>query len=97
MELHIGICDDILLQRSILIEFVKTYLDKRGILFKIYEFSSGEDLVSNYPEKLDILFLDILMNDMTGMDASRKIRNLIVKWKYCLLPLLIVMFMKGMR
>lgn len=75
MELHIGICDDILLQRSILIEFVKTYLDKRGILFKIYEFSSGEDLVSNYPEKLDILFLDILMNDMTGMDASRKIRK----------------------
>ena len=37
MELHIGICDDILLQRSILIEFVKTYLDKRGILFKIYD------------------------------------------------------------
>ena len=33
MELHIGICDDILLQRSILIEFVKTYLDKRGIIF----------------------------------------------------------------
>ncbi|SCI04107.1 Accessory gene regulator protein A [uncultured Clostridium sp.] len=71
----IGVCDDISLQRNFTVEMIKRYLNSRNIEFSIYEFSSGEDLIENYPDGLDILFLDILMDDITGMDASKKIRE----------------------
>ncbi|GAA3649556.1 LytR/AlgR family response regulator transcription factor [Asaccharospora irregularis] len=75
MLLHIGICEDDLLQREFLVNSVKKFLKLKDISFNIYEFSSGEELLEKYPETLDILFLDIQMDKLTGMEASRQIRK----------------------
>lgn len=71
--LKIALCEDDQLQR----ELVKNYID-RSLLnrnYEIFEFKSGEELISNYPQKLDILFLDIQMEEVNGMDAAKKIRT----------------------
>ena len=50
-------------------------LSTYSINYKIYEFSSGEELLSNYPKDLDILIMDIQMKIINGMDTARKIRE----------------------
>lgn len=74
MGLNIVICDDEFLHRSILKEFLVSILDEELLEYDLIEYSSGEDLISNY-DKVDLLFLDIQMNELSGMDVARKIRE----------------------
>ena len=74
MGLNIVICDDEFLHRSILKEFLVRILDEELLEYDLIEYSSGEDLISNY-DKVDLLFLDIQMNELSGMDVARKIRE----------------------
>lgn len=74
MGLNIVICEDDFLHRSILKEFLVSILDEELLEYVLIEYNSGEDLISNY-DKVDLLFLDIQMNELSGMDVARKIRE----------------------
>ena len=50
-------------------------LDEMGVEYKLLTFETGEDLLREYPENLDILFLDIQMGELTGMETARKVRK----------------------
>lgn len=67
MGLNIVICDDEILHRTILKEFLITILDEQLLEYNLIEYSSGEDLIINY-NKTDLLFLDIQMNELSGED-----------------------------
>lgn len=44
----------------------------------VYEFSSGETAVrwlKKHPGEIDLLFLDVEMKEMTGMEAAERIRE----------------------
>ena len=71
--LKIALCEDEQLQR----ESIKNYIDMSLLNknYEIFEFKSGEELIANYPQNLDILFLDIQMEKINGMDTARKIRT----------------------
>lgn len=73
--LNIVICEDDLPQRLLLYNYLDKILNDICLDYDILEFSSAEELLTNYPRKLDILFLDIQMGDLSGMDVARKIRN----------------------
>lgn len=75
MFLDIVICEDDLLQREYLAHCLSQILKDKEVDYRIIEFSSGEELLDNYPDKIDILFLDIQMNKISGMDTARKIRE----------------------
>lgn len=73
-NIFIGVCED----NSLHINLVKGYIDDFFNEFNNYEvleFVSGEDLLSNYPNNIDLLFLDIQMNGLNGMDVARRIRE----------------------
>lgn len=72
---RVVICDDEKIQRSILKEFTEKLLSERCLNYQILEFSFGEDLISKYPEKIDIIFLDIQMKDINGIEVAKKIRK----------------------
>ncbi|MGL4911152.1 MAG: LytR/AlgR family response regulator transcription factor [Romboutsia sp.] len=72
---YIVICEDDLLQRKLLVGYLVRIFTDLEFEYKVIEFSSGEELLSNYPDKVDILFLDIQMDKLTGMDTARKIRE----------------------
>lgn len=74
MGLSIVICDDEFLHRSILKEFLITLLDEELLEYDLIEYSSGEDLIRDY-NKVDLLFLDIRMSELSGMDVARKVRE----------------------
>ena len=73
--INIGICDDELHYRVNIKDILGDILSTYSINYKIYEFSSGEELLSNYPKDLDILIMDIQMKIINGMDTARKIRE----------------------
>jgi DNA-binding LytR/AlgR family response regulator len=72
--INIGICDDELHYRLKIKDILKEILSSYPIDYRIYEFSSGESLLNNYPKDLDILIMDIQMERINGMDTARKIR-----------------------
>ncbi|MGL5380021.1 LytR/AlgR family response regulator transcription factor [Clostridium sp.] len=73
--INIGICDDELHYRLNIKDILKNILSTYSIDYNIYEFSSGEELLGNYPKGLDILIMDIQMKIINGMDTARKIRE----------------------
>lgn len=76
--IRIAICDDEIKARQVLkFALWKTLPDSEKDL-TIYEFSSGEKTIAwlkANPGALDVLFLDIEMNGMNGMETARAIRT----------------------
>lgn len=75
--LQIGICDDMSDVRMKLRVLLDRLLEARKIQCQIFEFSSGEGLLSWYEKhngELDLVFLDIEMGAMNGMEAARILR-----------------------
>lgn len=72
--INIVICDDELNYRTKIKDILEKILNSYSINYNIYEFSSGEDLLNNYPKDLDILIMDIQMKSINGMDTARNIR-----------------------
>lgn len=75
--LRIGICDDESDARDALrIQLEKLMIE--GSEEIVYEFSSGAGAVSwlgSHPGEIDLLFLDVEMKGLNGMEAARKIRT----------------------
>lgn len=72
MQIKIAICDDEYIHRKILLKYIeKLFLNEP---YEVLEFSSGEDLLSNYPGELDVLLLDIQMLGINGIETAKKIR-----------------------
>lgn len=76
--MRVCICDDQKEDRDTLKALMNRYISGRGITAEISEAESAEELFVKYADELnglDILFLDIFMDGMSGMDAAKKIRE----------------------
>lgn len=71
----IALCEDNSLQREELKKNLEEVLTPLGIQYEILTFEKGEELLDAYPKNLDLLFLDIQMGNLTGMDTAREIRK----------------------
>lgn len=73
--LKIAICDDEKSQINLLKNILSIHLDLKGLDYKIYEFDCGENLISSITkENYDIIFSDIEMKDLNGIDTAKNIR-----------------------
>ena len=76
---RIAICDDSKLQRQLLVETLKEYYRRNHEQLFLIEYDSGESLVLDVEEEeceVDLIFLDIYMPGMNGMDTAKKLREL---------------------
>lgn len=76
--MEIAIIDDSSLDRAILRNLAKKFFEDRkniyGICPQFSEFESGEAFLKNYTVgKYRIIFLDIYMNELTGMDVAKRV------------------------
>ena len=71
---RIGICDDEQYMSDTIRVMVSGFFRKRNIEIMIMQFSSGEELL-NYDKQIDILFLDIEMKGIDGLETARKLRR----------------------
>ena len=74
--LNIAIIDDVEEDSTTLCGYLKKYCKENKILVKIKSFRHGNDFLASFlPHVYDIVFLDIYMQDINGMDIAKKIRE----------------------
>ena len=71
--IRIAICDDEKHMSEHIRSMVSDFFRKKNREISLRMFSSGEELLS-YNGQIDILFLDIQMKDMDGMETARRLR-----------------------
>ena len=72
--MNIAIVDDSESDRQLLQELLIRYFDISGISITIYPFQSGELFLAGLSHhSFDLVFLDIFMDEITGMDAAHKL------------------------
>lgn len=75
--LQIGICDDMSEVRMKLRVLLERLLEAQNIQCQLFEFSSGEGLLAwyqNHSGELDLVFLDIEMGEINGMETAKLLR-----------------------
>lgn len=68
----IGICDDLAAARDELHDMIENYCQKNQIKMELKRFQNGEEVLADM-NCLDILFLDIEMPGMDGIEVGRRI------------------------
>jgi len=73
---HIVLCDDENILLAELKEYLQRYADENKTEFTYHFFHDGSELISGYNTDFDLIFLDIKMNIMNGIETARKIREI---------------------
>lgn len=79
--MNIALVDDLREERVLVKNFIHSYFEERKDFFDVCpsftEFENGEDFLKSYvPGKYQIIFLDIYMDKLTGMDVAKRIVSL---------------------
>ena len=76
MNLNIAVVDDTRLDAEKLSRVVQHWLsDSRQHTGTLTHYPNGEELLKNFePDKYNLVFMDILMQNLNGIDTARKIR-----------------------
>lgn len=76
--MRIAVCDDSDLDREFIVALLHQYFVNRPIPHEIIRYESGVNLLHDYEDGMsfDIIFLDIYMNDLLGIDVAHKLRAL---------------------
>lgn len=74
--LQLAICDDEKVYRNDLHKIIRTELELSGMEFHISEFASGEELLRELKNTdCQIIFLDIELKELDGVNTARKLRE----------------------
>ncbi len=70
-------CDDSMLQRRAIDEWLRIYSAKKGVTLEGVPFSTGTDLLTAVENgaKFDIYILDIIMPELKGTEVAAKLRE----------------------
>lgn len=73
--LQIAICDDVREQTIALQKYIQQYCRAQNLEYRMRVYTNGLDLLSD-AELLDIIFLDIEMPGLDGIETGRRIRKI---------------------
>jgi len=74
--ISIVICDDEIPFLDTLEDYIQKYRIYKSMDLKLTRFHDGSDLVENYNLGFDIIFLDISMAGLNGIETARRIREI---------------------
>ena len=75
--MRIALVDDSEIERGILLSLITDYGCEKQILFESDCFDSGDAFLSSFSsDKYDIVFMDIFMNGMSGVETAIKMRQI---------------------
>ncbi|MGO1042204.1 LytR/AlgR family response regulator transcription factor [Clostridioides difficile] len=70
------ICENDDMQRDIIHDFIKIFLKKINLKqYEILLFKNGEELLKEYPKKVDLILMDINLGGKNGFEISKDIRT----------------------
>ena len=72
---RIAIVEDEAAVRGQLAGYVQRYTRQYGTPFEVTEFADGMEILEDYRPQFDIIFLDVEMKHLDGMETARRIRE----------------------
>jgi len=73
----IAVCEDNAEDRSLICDYIQDYMTRHSYDAEVIPFTDGESLLEAFPsECFELLFLDILLPGMSGIDTARTIREM---------------------
>ena len=73
--IRIAIVEDAAFDRQVLRDCLSEYGQETGTELQITEFTDGSAFLEQYPEDLDLIFMDIMMDGLDGLTTARKLRR----------------------
>ena len=73
--IQIAVVDDVQTEREKLGNYITRYCGDNNVSYKLAYFSCGEDLLSSLDGSFDLIFLDIYMTGLNGLETAKKIRE----------------------
>lgn len=73
--IRVAIVEDETIYARQLEQYLQQYADKRGLSVHITSFEDGLAIVESYRPEWDLIFLDIRMAHMDGMETAKRIRD----------------------
>jgi len=74
--MNIAVCEDIIADADAICDYLSEHFHKNGYMGEIHRFTSGEALLDAFsPGLFDVVFLDIYMGGITGVETARKMRE----------------------
>ncbi|MCD8013122.1 MAG: LytTR family DNA-binding domain-containing protein [Lachnospiraceae bacterium] len=74
--IRVAIAEDERAERERFARYIQQYEKENQTPFQIFCFPDGAALLDDYPQDCDILFLDIEMKPVNGLDAAKAIRKM---------------------
>lgn len=71
-SIRIAVCDDLKTDREKILSLLFAYLDQNNLYAKIDEFESGETFLKSDLSCYSLVFLDIFMGGLNGMETAKK-------------------------
>ena len=73
--IRVAIVEDDAEVQGVLQEYVRRYTRQYGTEFEVTVFADGVDILEDYRAVYDIIFLDVEMKHLDGMETARRIRE----------------------
>ena len=73
---NIAICDDVELWHQEIADSCMHFFDNKKVGMNFYSYYSGEEIVDEHSREIDVLFLDIELGELSGLDAMRQIEKM---------------------
>lgn len=75
--IKVAMCEDSRTDRDILQKVIEYLMKERGLAFQIDMYEDGESLINGYSNHpCDLIFLDIMMGEIDGIETGRRIREI---------------------
>ncbi|MCL2486407.1 MAG: LytTR family DNA-binding domain-containing protein, partial [Oscillospiraceae bacterium] len=74
--IRIAVVEDERGVRRMLTDYIARFASENGINPHVSEFSDGDEILQDYKAEYDVIFLDIQMKRLDGMEAARRIREI---------------------
>ena len=71
--ISIAVCDDLAIDRSDIVSLIQKYADEKKYVILIDEFQNGKELLENDISKYNLIILDILMENLNGIEVAKEI------------------------
>ena len=73
-QLHVAVVEDEKTSRDKLKGFLRRFMEGNNLAVEITEFEDGIKIVESYRPVFDVIFLDIEMPGLSGMEAAKLLR-----------------------